>query len=143
MVLSNKSRYIYYVSNLYVGKENDFGIFKSEFKPGLGWFKKYKVIVDLGFIGIDKYYEIKELMIGHKRKRKSKNNPNPKLTSEQKSWNTLVSKERIYVEHAIGGMKRFRMLVNRSRGKCIELKNDILGICAGLWNHKLNLAKIS
>lgn len=137
MVLSNQERYIYYVSELYFGKENDFGIFKEEFEPELGWFEKYKVAVDLGFVGIDKYYKIKELFIGHKRKYKTKANPKPELTIEQKAWNKIVSKKRIYVEHAIGGMKRFRMLVNRSRGKCIELKNKILGICAGLWNYKV------
>jgi len=137
MVLSNQDCYIYYISELYFGKENDFGIFKEEFEPGLGWFEKYKVAVDLGFIGIDKNYKIKELLIGHKRKSKTKANPNPQLTTAQKEWNKIVSKERIYVEHAIGGMKRFRMLINRGRGKCIELKNEILGNCAALWNYKV------
>lgn len=124
---------------MYYGKENDFGIFKVEFKPGLGWFEKYKVIVDLGFVGIAKNYKINELLIGYKKPRKSKSNPNPKLTKEQKAHNKKVSQERIYVEHAIGGMKRFRMLVNKSRGKCYDLKNEIIANCAALWNFKLYL----
>lgn len=139
LVLTNKARWIYYISDLYVGKEHDFAIFKNEFEPGLGWFKKFKVIVDLGFVGIDKNYEIKELLLGYKKPYKTKNNPDPKLTDEQKEWNKKVSKERIYVEHAIGGIKRFRMLVNRARGNCNEFKNEILGLCGGLWNYKLHL----
>ena len=137
MVLSNKQKWIYYISRLYCGSDNDFGIFKNEFTPGLGWFKKFKVLLDLGFIGFDSNYETGELLIGFKRSRKSKNNPNPSLTEEQKKWNKYISQQRIYVEHAIGGMKRYRVLVNKSRLKCYDLKNSILGICAGLWNFKL------
>ncbi|MEM9919102.1 MAG: transposase family protein [Bacteroidota bacterium] len=140
MVLSNKDRWIYYVSYLYIGSCHDFGIFTSEFEPGLGWFKKFKVILDLGFIGFKKLYDSKEVLIGFKKQRKSKNNPNPPdLTKAQKQWNRFVSKQRIYVEHAIGGMKRYRVLVNTNRLKCYKLKNTILGICAGLWNFKLSI----
>jgi hypothetical protein len=32
----------------------------------LGWFKNFKLLVDLGFIGIDKLYKIKTLVIGEK-----------------------------------------------------------------------------
>ena len=137
LILSNKDTYIYYVSKLYEGSNVDFGIFKKEFPPDEGWFKNFKVVVDLGFVGIDKLYEIKELVIGVKRSRKSKKNPNPKLSEEQKEHNKAVSKERIFVEHAIGKLKRFRMLKNRSRLKSNELKDRIIGICAGLWNYRL------
>lgn len=139
MVLSNKATNIYYVSEIYCGSCNDFGIFKTEFEPGLGWFKKFKVIIDLGFTGFASLYKYKELLLGFKRQRKSKNNPNPPdLTQEQKDWNKYVSRERVYVEHAIGGMKRYRILSNRNRLKCYELKNRILGTCAALWNFRLS-----
>lgn len=137
LVMSNRQRYIHYLSELYEGSEVDYGIMKKEFCPGEKWFRKKKVVVDLGFVGIDKDYEIKELMIGNKKPRKSKNNPNPKLTEKEKEWNKIVSKNRIYVEHAIGGMKIFRMLKNKCRLKSKELKNRIVGVAAGLWNYKL------
>ena len=139
MLLSDKATWIYYVSNLYDGSNVDFGILKKEFPVGKGWFKKCRVLVDLGFVGIDKLYEIKELVIGKKKPRKSKNNPEPELTDEQKEKNKKVSRERIFVEHAIGKMKKFRILKNRCRLKCQVLKNKILGICAGLWNYHLML----
>ena len=139
MVLSDKKTWIYYVSKYYPGSNVDFGVLKEEFPPGKGWFKRVRLLVDLGFIGIDKLYEIKELIIGEKKPRKSKNNPNTQLSPEQKARNKEVSRERIFVEHAIGRMKKYRILKNRCRLKSMELKNRIIGICAGLSNYQLML----
>jgi len=138
--LSDKATKIYYVSKLYNGSQVDMGLLKKEFPPGLGWFKNFKLLVDLGFIGIDKLYKIKTLVIGEKRPRKSKANPKRELSKEQKDRNTEVSRERIFVEHAIGRMKKYRILKNRCRLKCQELKNRIIGICAGLSNYQLALS---
>ena len=139
MLMSDKSTWIYYVSNFYDGSNVDFGIFKIEFPPGLGWFRDKKVIIDLGFQGIKKLYEAGEIIIGVKKPRKTNKNPDPKLTAEEKKWNTEVSRQRIYVEHAIGKLKKFRILKNRCRLKCQNLKNRIIGVCAGLWNYALSL----
>jgi hypothetical protein len=46
-------------------------------------------------------------LLPHKKPRKSKKNPCPELTSEQKQTNRRLAKTRIIVEHAIGGMKHF------------------------------------
>ena len=140
LVLSDKATWIYYVSKLYAGSNVDMGILKKEFSIGKTWFTTCKVLVDLGFVGIDKYYEFKELVIGEKKPRKSKANPNPKLSDEQKEKNRNISRERIFVEHAIGKIKKFRILKNRCRIKCQELKDRIIGICAGLWNYQLKLS---
>ncbi len=137
MVLSDRSTWIHYVSRLYDGSNVDFAVLKKEFPPEKKWFSKYKVIVDLGFIGIAKEFEIKKLIIGTKKPRKSKNNPNPELTDEQKEWNKEVGRQRIHVEHAIGRMKIFRILKNKCRMKSNDMKNRILGVCAGLWNYKI------
>ena len=139
LVLSDKNTWIYYVSDLYNGSNVDMGILKKEFTPGGDWFKNFRVLFDLGFVGVQKIYEIKELVIGFKKPRKSEDNPNPELNEEQKLRNKEVSKERIFVEHAIGKMKIFRILKNRCRFKSSSMKNKIIGVCAGLWNHKLSL----
>lgn len=139
LVLSDKQTWIYYVSEYYDGKHVDLGILKNEFTPQLGWFKKFKVLFDLGFTGVDKLYEFKELILGEKKTRKSKSNPKPQLSEEQKIKNKLISKERIFVEHAIGKMKRYRILKNRCRLKCQNLKNRIIGIAAALWNYQIIL----
>lgn len=139
LVFSDRRRFIYYVSRWHEGSKVDFGLLKEEFPPEQDWFRRQKVIVDLGFVGIEKLYRILELLIGVKRPRKSKANPAPALSTEQKEKNKEVSRSRIYVEHAIGGMKKYHVLKNRCRIKCEHLKNKILGICAGLWNYSLML----
>ncbi len=75
--------------------------------------------------------------IPHKKPRKSKKNSNPELTEVQRAENKAVSQVRIFIEHAIGGMKRFNILVQRFRNRRDNFEDDSVGICAGLWN--LNL----
>lgn len=139
LVLSDKKRKIYYVSKYYDGCNVDMGILKTEFPPDKAWFARLRVLFDLGFVGVDKIYGFSDLVIGEKKARKSKSNPEPKLTDDQKESNKKISRERIFVEHAIGGMKIYRILKNRCRMKCQQMKNRILGLCAGLWNYHLSL----
>jgi len=106
-------------------------MFKEEFPPDQDWLKNFCVRVDLGFLGIEKDYACKELLLPNKKKKKQE------LSAEQKTENKLLASERIYVEHAIGGMKRYRILSDRLRIHDVELYNVILGVCAGLWNFYL------
>ena len=136
LLLSDKGRYIHYVSLLYPGSHVDMGILKREFpEDQKGWFEGECVIFDLGFKGVEKIYDFGELVIGHKKPRKSKKNPNTELTDAQKAHNRQVSRRRIYVEHAIGRMKKYRMLKNRSRIKRQYAKDRLIGICAGISNY--------
>ena len=139
LVLTDKSTWIYYVSEWYDGSNVDYAVFKNEFPFEKDWFVDHRLIIDLGFTGIKKLYRAAQVMIGFKRPRKTKQNPEPELTEEQKKWNKEVSKNRIYVEHAIGKIKRFRILKNRCRLKRIDIKNRVLGVCAGMWNLKILL----
>ena len=43
-----------------------------------------------------------------------------------------------FVEHAIGGMKRYRILADRLRLHDFDFYNDVLEVCAGLWNFQLS-----
>ncbi|MEM6965334.1 MAG: transposase family protein [Bacteroidota bacterium] len=113
---------------------------KKEFPPSKDWFVRKKVLLDLGFIGFEKTYNVKELLLGERKKRRSKKNLNPTLTPEQKKKNKEISKERIFLEHAIGRMKIYRMLRNKCRIKTIQLQNRIIGLAVGLWNYHLSLA---
>lgn len=67
------------------------------------------------------------------------NNKSNELTDIQKEENKELGKERIYVEHSIGGFKRFKILANRLRIKSKYLINQIIGVCAALWNFYLYL----
>lgn len=49
-----------------------------------------------------------------------------------------MSKERIIVEHAIGGMKRFRCLVDKFRNHIPYVKDLFILLSAGIWNLHIN-----
>jgi hypothetical protein len=73
-----------------------------------------------------------------KKPRKSKKPPNPQLSDEQKAANTALSQVRIFIEHALGGMKRSTILVQVFRNRKADFEDDAVGICAGLWNFALS-----
>ena len=131
LTLSNATKRILYLSDCWVGQTHDYGMFQREFPPGQPWFTTFRVRVDLGFVGFDKDYECKELLIPHKKPKKQE------LTAEQKAENKVLAKERIVVEHSIAGLKRYRILSDRLRLHDLDLYNQVLGICAGLWNFRL------
>jgi hypothetical protein len=49
-----------------------------------------------------------------------------------------LSRVRIFIEHAIGGMKRYNILVHAFRNRKANFEDDAVGICAGLWNFALS-----
>jgi hypothetical protein len=107
-------------------------MFQSEFPPVQPWFERFRVRVDLGFLGIEKDYVCQEILIPHKKPRKQD------LTPEQKGENQILASQRIVVEHAHAGLKRYRILSDRLRMHDLALYNIILGVCAGLWNFYLS-----
>lgn len=131
MLITTKDKTIKYLSYSYEGKQHDYQILKEIFKPEQDWFKKCKLKVDLGYLGIKKDYASIHIAIPHK---KSKHHP---LTDTQKDENKAMASERIKVEHSIGGMKRYRILSDRLRTHLIDFYDDVLGVCAGLWNFYL------
>ena len=46
--------------------------------------------------------------------------------------------QRIVVEHAHAGLKRYRILADRLRMHNFMLYDVVLGVCAGLWNFYLS-----
>lgn len=137
--MSDVNKRILYLSEPYCGSVHDYKIMKSEFNPDEGiWFDEQGVFVDLGFHGIAKDYDVEQLHIPFKRpRRKSKKDPKIEFTEEQKTYNKSVSKIRIIVEHAIGGMKRYRFLSDRLRCRNADFYSRVAGIAAGLWNFQL------
>jgi len=132
VILSSETRRILYLSHGWVGKTHDYRIFKQEFPPEQAWFADFRVRVDLGFLGFAEDYVCKELCIPHKKPKKQE------LTPTQKEENKLLASKRIVVEHAIAGLKRYRILVDRLRLQDLKLYDNILGVCAGLWNFYLS-----
>ena len=72
-----------------------------------------------------------------KKPRKSKNNPEPELTVEQKNDNYALSKVRVLVENAISGIKRYNILVHSFRNRKTGMDDEAIALAAGLWNFLL------
>jgi len=111
---------------------------KTEFSPEQPWFETVRALLDLGYQGIYNDYIGENIEIPHKKPRKSKKNPVTSLTDEQKAENQQLSRVRTLVENAIAGMKRFNILVHDFRNHRHQMDDDVIAICAGLWNFLLS-----
>jgi hypothetical protein len=116
VVVDKKTRQIICTAFAF-GKKHDFRLFKeskTHIHPGI------TAKTDTGYIGIVKI---------HKNSVLPKKKP---LTTEDKTMNRHISSERVGHEHAIGFLKRFRILAERyrNRRKRFGLRfNLIAGIC--------------
>ena len=60
------------------------------------------------------------------------------LTAEDKENNHAISSIRIRVEHAIGGVKRFRIVKDKIRNWKEGFRDQVMETCCGLHNFRLN-----
>jgi len=88
------------------GKRHDFKLFKDSKLP---IHKDTKAETDSGFQGIKEIHQNSE----HPKKKPK----NGELTDEEKDENRRISRSRISNEHAIGFLKRFRILSERYRNR--------------------------
>ena len=103
------------------GKKHDFKLFKES---NVLVHNNVKIIVDTGYQGLQKIHSNAFLP-----KKKSKKKP---LTKEDKKDNTNIASQRVSNEHAIGFIKRFKIVADRyrNRRKRFGLRfNLIAGIC--------------
>ena len=103
------------------GKKHDFRLFKES---KIRMLSHIRAKVDTGFVGIHKFHKNSDIP-----KKKSKKHP---LTKADKARNKQISSERASNEHAIGFIKRFKILSERyrNRRKRYGLRfNLIAGLC--------------
>jgi hypothetical protein len=137
-IMSTLAKFIVFLGRTFTGHNHDYTMLKAELAPDLDWFTDIGVLVDLGYLGIQTDYAGEQIEVPIKKPRQSKKNPNPQLTDEQKATNKALSQVRIFVENAIGGIKRYNILVHRFRNYKDNFEDDVIGICAGLWNFALS-----
>jgi hypothetical protein len=89
--------------------------------------KDVDVVVDTGFQGA----QHPKLLIP---KKGSKRNP---LTPDEKESNQIISSCRVVVEHAIAGLKRFRVISDKFRNRIGVFDERTVRVGAGLWNFGL------
>jgi len=109
------------------GKRHDFRLFKES---GIHIAPETAIKVDTGYQGIAKLHANSELP-----KKRAKRAP---LTKDDKRRNREISSERVANEHAIGFVKRFRVLAEkyRNRRKRFGLRFNLI---AGICNFELTL----
>lgn len=135
--MTTTDKVILFVGRTFSGHHHDYTMLKTEFPPESDWFAALSVLVDLGYLGIRTDYVGEQIALPHKKPRKSKHNPDTALTEEQKVENRALSQIRILIENAIGGMKRYNILVERFRNRRNLFQDDVIAICAALWNFSL------
>lgn len=81
------------------GKRHDFRLFKES---QVHIHPQSRVFVDTGYTGILKYHSKTEIP-----KKRSKKNP---FNTFEKFVNRAISSKRVFVEHVIGKIKRFKIL---------------------------------
>ena len=82
---------------------------------------------DSGFTGL----KHKNTMIAKKAR---KNRP---LTDKEKQENRIISSFRVVAEHAIAGIKRFKIMSDVFRNKIGKFDDKVAFVTASLWNYKL------
>jgi len=135
--MSTVAKWIVFVGGTFSGHEHDYTMLKTEFPSEHPWFENIHALLDLGYQGILNDYVGEHIEIPHKKPRKSQKDPQPKLTSEQKTENQALSRIRIFVENAIAGIKRFNILVHAFRNRKPNMEDDVIALGAGLWNFLL------
>lgn len=137
-VMSTLTKHILFIGRTFTGHNHDYSMLKQELPPDQPWFDDIHVLVDLGYLGMSDDYDNDNIYLPCKKPRKSKKNPKPEFGEDQKAVNHALSKLRIFVENAIGGMKRYNILVQRFRNHKHRFDDDVICICAGLWNFSLS-----
>jgi len=88
------------------------------------------VYADTAFVGEGKVH--KNLLLP-KKKPKGRT-----LTYDEKETNRIISSYRVLVEHAIGGVKRYRCVAERLRNRKAYIDDTLILLSAGLWNYHLS-----
>jgi len=133
-VMSRPDTLIVFLGRTLSGHHHDDTMLQQALPPEVDWFTDLHVRVDLGYLGMKSDYRGDQIDLPTKKPRKSHKNPNPQLSDEQRAAHTAVSRVRIFIEHAIGGMKRSNILVHTFRNRIEHFEDDVIGVCAGLWN---------
>ena len=139
-VISSLRRQILFLGDTVWGSQHDYGLFKTEFPPALDWFAEFKVWIDLGYLGFATDYKTLALNIPYKKPRKSKAQPTPTLSDEQKVYNRTVSQTRIVIEHVLASVKHWSILTVKFRNHREKMADQVIWAAAGLHNFLLDLS---
>jgi hypothetical protein len=133
-VMSLPDKCLVFLGRTLSGHHHDDTLLTQALPPEGEWCTAMNVRVDLGYLGMQSAYRGDQLDIPTQKPRQSHKNPNPPWSEEQRAAHTALSRVRIFIEQAIGGMKRSNILVHTFRNRIEHFEDDVIGVWAGLWN---------
>jgi hypothetical protein len=96
--------------------------------------EKVQVHVDLGFLGVPKERPDGLFSIPDKQ-------PNGRpLSDDAKTSNRAKARRRVLVDHALGGVKRFRAVTDVLRNALDVFADRLMRVACGLWNFHVEMA---
>lgn len=118
------------------GGRHDYAVFKR-YHPRLP--DNVHLGLDLGYDGIQNEYPKFKVEVPFKRRSPGRGKRGFKakeLTSEQKTFNQKLSKERVVVEHTISRLKKFRVMAHKFRNR-LKHYDTMTDIVCGLVNFRI------
>src|SRR5262245_49566604 len=133
-VRARPDKVMIFLGRTFSGHNHDDLMLTQEFPPEWDWFTDLYVRVDLGYLGMKADDRGEHMASPTRKPRKSHKHPNPQLSEEHKAANTALSRMRIFIEHAIGGMKRYNILVHSFGNRIKHCEDGVMTFCARLRN---------
>ena len=130
LIISDEKRRIGYLSPTRPGRVHDYSLFKDEFDPKTIP-KDISLWMDKGFVGVERDFPGATVVMP-KKKPKGR-----ELTPYEREQNRIISGIRILSEHAIGGIKRLRIIADEFRNKSDQFMDKVMYLACGLWNYQL------
>ena len=126
IVIADPAKAILYLSDTYEGSMHDKTIAEEE---DLEFGKALRLLQDLGFLAYNP--DQVQVVIPTRKPR------NKELSAEQKAENKEKARERVVVEHAIGGLKIWRIVKETIRSWSHRLRDQVMYLACGLHNFRL------
>lgn len=130
LIISDRKKRIGFLSKTVEGRQHDFSILKELGLPECIP-KQVRQRVDLGFKGYQTQYPEHSISMPVRKPRTRE------LSPTVKEQNARKSRVRVLVEHAIGGVKRFRITTDVFRNRLKGFDDLAMLISSGLWNYHL------
>ena len=131
-VISQRRGKVVFLSDTYEGKKHDKAIGDAE---AYAFPEGSKLWKDTGFQG----YEPEGVTTFQPKKKLRKQ----ALKEADKQCNREISKERVEIEHQIGGIKRCNIVVHPLRSRTDHFADDVMETACGLHNFRLSHRKLA
>lgn len=134
IIIADRNKRIGFLSKTESGRQHDFSMLKEHAPPKYIPLK-IKQHMDLGFKGYQAQFPDHNISMPERKPRTRE------LSMAKTEQNRKKSSIRVLVEHAIGGVKRFRITTDVFRNKVKGFDDKAMLISCGLWNYHLQMSR--